>query len=42
MVDSVCKNMTLRSWGSLVQYLAFYDMDTAFGLNNSGQDKVEY
>ena len=42
MVDSMCKNMTFRSWGSNVWYPAFYDMDTAFGLNNKGQDIVEY
>lgn len=42
MVDSLCKNMTLRSWGGLVWYLVFYDMDTAFKLNNAGQDNVYY
>lgn len=42
MVDSMCKNMTLRSWGNDEWYLCFYDMDTAFGLNNSGQDNVGY
>ena len=42
MVDSMCKNLTLRSWGGNIWYTAFYDMDTAFGLNNSGQDIVEY
>ena len=42
MVDSMCKNLTLRNWGNPVTYLAFYDMDTAFGLNNAGQDIVEY
>ncbi len=42
MVDSMCKNLTLRSWGGDIWYTAFYDMDTAFGLNNSGQDVVEY
>ena len=41
-VDSMCKNMTFRSWGGDVWYPTFYDMDTAFGLNNSGQDTVEY
>lgn len=42
MVDSLCKNMTLRSWGGLIWYLVFYDMDTAFKLNNAGQDTVYY
>ena len=42
MVDSMCKNLTLRNWGSNVWHTAFYDMDTAFGLNNAGQDAVDY
>ena len=47
MVDSMCKNLTLRNWGQDVQgntewYTCFYDMDTAFGLNNAGQDIVGY
>ena len=42
MVDSMCKNLTLRNWGSTTWYPTFYDMDTAFGLNNAGQDIVDY
>jgi hypothetical protein len=42
MVDSLCKNLTLRNWGSLVWFLCFYDMDTAFSLDNAGQDEVAY
>lgn len=42
MVDSMCKNLTLRNWGGNVWYTTFYDMDTSFGLNNAGQDIVEY
>ena len=42
MVDSMCKNMTLRNWGQNVWYPAFYDMDTAFKLNNSANESVEY
>lgn len=42
MVDSMCKNLTLRNWGTSEWYPSFYDMDTAFGLNNAGQDIVEY
>lgn len=41
-VDSMCKNLTLRSWGTDVWYCCLYDMDSAFGLNNAGQDIVEY
>lgn len=42
MVDSMCKNLTIRNWGGKVWYPAFYDMDTAFKLNNIGQDIVDY
>lgn len=42
MVDSMCKNLTMRSWGTDEWYTCFYDMDTAFGENNAGQDIVEY
>jgi hypothetical protein len=42
MVDSMCKNMTLRNWGSKIWYPSFYDMDTAFKLNNSAQEQVAY
>lgn len=42
MVDSMCKNLTIRNWGSSEWYTAFYDMDTAFSLNNAGQDIVAY
>lgn len=42
MVDSVVKNLTIRNWGDNRWFTAFYDMDTAFGLNNAGQDIVEY
>ena len=41
MVDSVQKNLTIKcrnfnANGANTWYLGFYDMDTAFGLNNSG------
>jgi hypothetical protein len=43
MVDSLGKNMTLRTWnsnssdsGAGVWYTCFYDMDTCLGLNNYG------
>lgn len=42
MVDSMCKNMTLRNWGSNVWYAVFYDMDSAFKLNNASQEQVDY
>lgn len=49
MVDSLGKNMTLRSWNVTTQggsegegmfNVAFYDMDTALGLDNYGMEDV--
>ena len=40
MVDSLGKNMTLRTWGNGKWYHAFYDMDTALGLTNAGEESV--
>lgn len=49
LVDSLGKNMTLRSWnvgGELTStnhnkwYPCFYDMDTANGLSNTGEENV--
>lgn len=49
LVDSLGKNMTIRSWnvgGSLTDenmnkwWPCFYDMDTAFGLSNTGEENV--
>ena len=46
MLDSSLKNLTLRYWKSLSAtnkwWSAFYDMDTAFGGNNVGEDNVAY
>ena len=42
MVDSMCKNMTFRNWMNNVWYTCFYDMDTAFKVNNAGADIVKY
>lgn len=42
MVDSMCKNLTLRSWGGTRWWTCFYDMDTAFKMNNSGSQIVKY
>lgn len=50
LVDSLGKNMVLRSWnvgGSLTDenmnkwYPCFYDMDTANGLSNTGEENVK-
>lgn len=53
MVDSLGKNLTLRSWNAVYNndtkddttnnnkwYPCFYDMDTALGLTNSGDESV--
>ena len=40
MVDSLGKNMTLRTWDGEKWYPAFYDMDTALGLTNAGEESV--
>lgn len=40
--QTLCKNLTLRNWINNVWYLCFYDMDTAFKLNNAGADTVKY
>ena len=52
MVDSLGKNFTLRSWNcdasnastrsATVWYPCFYDMDTALGLTNEGEEIVAY
>lgn len=42
MVDSMCKNLTLRSWGGIRWWTCFYDMDSAFKLDNSGSQSVKY
>lgn len=42
MLDSIEKNMNIKSWNSGQTFsLAFYDMDTALGLDNGGQ-YIEY
>ena len=42
MLDSVMKNLTFKgvqdSQGNYTWYLGFYDMDTAFGITNSGSE----
>lgn len=42
MVDSMCKNLTFRSWGGTRWWTCFYDMDTAFKMDNSGSQAVKY
>lgn len=42
MVDSRAKNMFLDTVDGLIWYPRFYDMDTAWGLNNEGELKWDY
>jgi len=38
LVDSVMKNMNIKTWDMLTWVLAFYDMDTCLGIDNAGND----
>lgn len=38
LVDSVQKNLNIKTWNNRTWYLAFYDMDTCLGINNAGSD----
>lgn len=38
LVDSVQKNLNIKTWNNQTWYLAFYDMDTCLGINNQGSD----
>lgn len=44
MVDSLGKNLTLRTWNinddDMMWYPCFYDMDTALGITNEGAESV--
>lgn len=40
MTDSLGKNMTLRTWDGVKWYTCFYDMDTALGLDNVGDESI--
>ena len=42
MVDSRAKNLFLTTWDGQIWYPTFYDLDTAFGLNNVGENRFEY
>lgn len=37
MVDSVLKNLELKAWNNNTIFPAFYDMDTALGVDNNGE-----
>ena len=38
MVDSVLKNLELKAWNTKKIFPAFYDMDTALGVDNNGKN----
>lgn len=40
LVDNLDKNMSIRVFGGQNPIIDFYDMDTAFGLNNTGLEIV--
>lgn len=42
MIDSRAKNMFIDTWDGQIWYPVFYDMDTAFGLNNEGVNDFDY
>lgn len=42
LVDSILKNMNIKSWDNKKCYIAFYDMDCAFGEDNAGHEDVSY
>lgn len=42
LVDSILKNMNIKSWNNRLCYCAFYDMDCAFGEDNAGEESVSY
>ena len=42
MVDSILKNMNIKSWDGHKCYVAFYDMDCALEENNAGGEDVSY
>ena len=42
LVDSILKNMNIKSWDAKKCYIAFYDMDCALGENNMGIEDVSY
>jgi len=42
LIDSILKNMNIKSWDGTTCYTAFYDMDCAFGEDNIGRENVSY
>lgn len=42
LIDSVLKNMNIKSWNGITNFIAFYDMDCAFGEDNAGNENVSY
>lgn len=38
LVDSVQKNLNIKSWNNRTFGIYFYDMDTSFGISNTGTD----
>ena len=42
MIDSVQKNLTIKTWGNRKFYFAFYDMDTCLGIDNDGKNSTYY
>lgn len=42
LVDSILKNMNIKSWDGRKCFIAFYDMDCANGENNAGGEDVSY
>lgn len=38
LIDSVVKNLNLKTWNNKTFYTAFYDMDTSLGKDNAGND----
>ena len=42
LVDSIIKNMNIKSWDAYRCYVAFYDMDCGFGEDNNGEETISY
>lgn len=42
LVDSVQKNLTIKTWDGKKFYFAFYDMDTSLGIDNNGNSTTYY
>lgn len=42
LVDSVQKNLNIKTWNQHTFYVAFYDMDTCLGIDNEGKDTNYY